>query len=342
MTGLATLPGGLGETNAVPSRPVPPSPPRIGAGGRQARHRLRNRRSRPGSSSGGAFGAGRARGRARNRRGRTSRNAVRAPAGASSLLGARGSRTPPVRRLPRARSPGGRPRAAARAGRGGNGGPVHAAAGLPRHRLRESLPPLDRAREPVERRWDDPRVGAGNGRVPNHVPQPHRSARSACGARRRRSPPARRRLRPPRRGSRAGKAGLTPRGFRAASLYGDVRSVPMELESWPMHWLAASGVDLRDREPLGATHTVAELVSAAATGVVTGRVHGEVVRLAGTGGDRLAVVADRTGQLAVWCPARTSPWGPVHRRRFELELTMDSRLELHGAAALARDIRPLD
>ena len=126
------------------------------------------------------------------------------------------------------------------------------------------------------------------------------------------------------------------------ALYGDVRSVPTELESWPMHWLAASGVDLRDREPLGATHTVAELVSAAATGVVTGRVHGEVVRLAGTGGDRLAVVADRTGQLAVWCPARTSPWGPVHRRRFELELTMDSRLELHAAAALARDIRPLD
>ena len=47
-------------------------------------------------------------------------------------------------------------------------------------------------------------------------------------------------------------------------VYGDLRAIPADLGSWPAHWLAASGIDLRDRVPLGATHTIAELVAAAA------------------------------------------------------------------------------
>ncbi len=44
-------------------------------------------------------------------------------------------------------------------------------------------------------------------------------------------------------------------------LYGEAREISGDLSSWPAHWLAASGIDLRDREPLGATHTIAEFVA---------------------------------------------------------------------------------
>jgi hypothetical protein len=161
-------------------------------------------------------------------------------------------------------------------------------------------------------------------------------------------------------------------------VYGDLRAIPSALESWPAHWLAASGVDLRSHEPLGATSTIAELVDAADAGPVTGRIHAEVVRLVGSAAGALVVVDDGTGALDVWCPAGTSPWGPVHRSRFELEVTVEGpvgampdldsphaeitryalagdlgsaqeaaiafsdQLQAHRAAAVATDIRPLD
>jgi hypothetical protein len=161
-------------------------------------------------------------------------------------------------------------------------------------------------------------------------------------------------------------------------VYGDLRAIPRELESWPTHWLAASGIDVRTREPLGATHTIAELVAAADDGQVTGRIHGEVIRLVGSGAGALVVVDDGTMALDVWCPAGTSPWGLVHRTRFEFEVAIDGPVEAlpdldspheeitrhalggdlesaqaaalalfdelnqHRAAAVATDIRPLD
>jgi hypothetical protein len=161
-------------------------------------------------------------------------------------------------------------------------------------------------------------------------------------------------------------------------LYSDLRTIPIGLESWPAHWLVASGIDLRHRVPRGATHTVAELVAAAAAGPVTGRIHAEVRRLVGIGGDTLVVVDDGTRPLDVWCPAGTSPWGPVHRSRFEFDVTLEGPaglppdldtgqaevarhasagnlpaaqsaaerfardLQEHRPAAVARDIRPLD
>ena len=161
-------------------------------------------------------------------------------------------------------------------------------------------------------------------------------------------------------------------------VYGDLRAIPSALESWPAHWLAASGIDLDSREPLGATSTIAELVDAADGGPVTGRIHAEVVRLVGSAAGALVVVDDGSGMLDVWCPAGTSPWGPVHRLRFELEVTIErpvgaipdvdsphgeitrhalagdlgsaqeaaiafsEQLQAHRAAAVATDIRPLD
>jgi hypothetical protein len=166
--------------------------------------------------------------------------------------------------------------------------------------------------------------------------------------------------------------------FGPHPVYRDLRAIPRELESWPTHWLVASGIDLRDREPLGATHTIAALVAAAGEGRVTGRIHGEVIRLTGWADETLVVVDDGTSAIDVACPAGTSHWGPVHRRRFEFEVTIDGPVEAppdldtlpaaisydaltgniegaqaaaerfvrdlqaHRPAALASDIRPLD
>jgi hypothetical protein len=165
---------------------------------------------------------------------------------------------------------------------------------------------------------------------------------------------------------------------RPDHLYGDRRAIPSELELWPAHWLAACGVDLRDREPLGATHSIADLVAAANEGIAAGRIHGEVIRLVGIGAGALVVVDDGTATLDVWCPAGTSPWGPAHRSRFEFEVTIErpvgampdldspnaeitrhalagdlesaqaaalafyEELDRHRAAAVATDVRPLD
>jgi hypothetical protein len=103
-----------------------------------------------------------------------------------------------------------------------------------------------------------------------------------------------------------------------------------------------------------------------------------VTALVGSGEGALVVVDDGTRPLDVWCPSGTSPWGPIHRRRFEFEVTIEglvgdppdldtghaviSRqalagnveaaqaaaerfardLQEHRPAAVASDIRPLD
>jgi hypothetical protein len=106
--------------------------------------------------------------------------------------------------------------------------------------------------------------------------------------------------------------------------------------SWPEHWLRSAGIDPRDREPLGTTHTIAELLTAAADRPVEGRVAGTVVRLVLVCDGELLLVDDGTATLEVRCPARTSPWGPTHGGRYELAV------RLERPPAVATGIRPLD
>jgi len=115
------------------------------------------------------------------------------------------------------------------------------------------------------------------------------------------------------------------------------RRIDRQVDAWPATWLEASGVDLRDREPRGATHTIASLKETR-PGTVPGqvRIAGVVVSLAGAGLDYYPVVDDGTGTLAVRVPAGTTPWTPVHGRRFELDVTLGD----DGAVATA--VRPLD
>ena len=132
---------------------------------------------------------------------------------------------------------------------------------------------------------------------------------------------------------------------RLRSTYGAMLRISADPSGWPAHWLASAGIEPSSRTPLGATHTVAEIVAAAATGSVTGRIRGEIVQLAGIGGDRVVVVDDGTGRLGVWCPAGTSPWGPVQRQRVELEVTLGGDAggtERGDVAGVASDLRPID
>jgi hypothetical protein len=109
-------------------------------------------------------------------------------------------------------------------------------------------------------------------------------------------------------------------------LYGDAREISGDVELWPAHWLAASGIDLRDREPRGATHTIAELVEAAEAGLVRGRITGRIIRSAGIGGDAIVLVDDGTGTLDVWCPEGLSPWS-AQSDRYEFEITIEGPVQ---------------
>jgi hypothetical protein len=158
----------------------------------------------------------------------------------------------------------------------------------------------------------------------------------------------------------------------------DARDVGRDPWGWPEHWLVSAGFDLGDREPLGVTHTIAKLVEAARDGPVRGRIAGRVTRLVVLGDDVRVVVDDGTRTLDVWCPAGTSPWGPVIGGRYEFDVRVErpvppspdledghrevqeqalagrlepaqaaaerlvGRIQRQDTAAVATDVRPLD
>ncbi|HEX5029814.1 MAG TPA: hypothetical protein VFV56_13455 [Gaiellaceae bacterium] len=150
------------------------------------------------------------------------------------------------------------------------------------------------------------------------------------------------------RGEAKQRARLADPSLRAT--YGASLRIGADPSGWPAHWLASAGIDPASRTPLGATYTVAELVATAGAGPVAGRIRGEIVQLGGGGAGYLIVIEDGTGRLDVWCPVRTSPWGPAHRQRVELEVTVrplapgdrDGEAGNIGAAAVASDLRPVE
>jgi hypothetical protein len=78
--------------------------------------------------------------------------------------------------------------------------------------------------------------------------------------------------------------------------------------SWPPVWQEASGIDPAAAEPRGSTTTIRALRDRqAGSGTIVGRIAG----LSGTAAGSRAVVDDGTGELVVWCPAVTNPFGAV-------------------------------
>lgn len=118
--------------------------------------------------------------------------------------------------------------------------------------------------------------------------------------------------------------------------HGYERSISADARGWPPHWHAANGLADVDRHVRGATATVAELLAKAARGHdATGTVQITVTQLAMTAAGCQVTVHDGSASLVVWCPAGLSPYGPINRRRFELDLLV------HANPARPPDVGPL-
>ena len=104
---------------------------------------------------------------------------------------------------------------------------------------------------------------------------------------------------------------------------GGAREIDEDVRHWPAHWLASSGLTPEASSPRGASTTVADLLRAAAVGTTaSGTIRGRVTSLAGFGADWRAAVDDGTGVLDLWCPAAVCTYGPVIRRAFEFDVTV--------------------
>jgi hypothetical protein len=129
------------------------------------------------------------------------------------------------------------------------------------------------------------------------------------------------------------------------------REIGAAHEQWPAHWLEAAGVDLADRAPLGATHTVAALLAEAQRHPAEGRIRGKVVRLGGSNDGVLALVSDGGDAVLVFCPAAATTWGPASGGSYEFDVVVPTPpppgdanvlFDGHRPAAFARAVRPLD
>ena len=92
--------------------------------------------------------------------------------------------------------------------------------------------------------------------------------------------------------------------------------------SWPRIWQEASGIDPAAAEPRGSTTTIRALRDGqAGSGTIVGRIAG----LSGTAAGSRAVIDDGTGELVVWCPAATDPFGSVvSGQHVELDVVLTS------------------
>ena len=98
--------------------------------------------------------------------------------------------------------------------------------------------------------------------------------------------------------------------------------------SWPRVWQEASGIDPALAEPRGSTTTIQALREGAGSGTIAGRIAG----LSGTAAGSRAVVDDGTGELVVWCPSATNPFGAVvSGQDVELDVVVTSGDEKHSS-----------
>lgn len=146
------------------------------------------------------------------------------------------------------------------------------------------------------------------------------------------------------------------RGARAARIHAaalhpalaGTSDITYDPSGWPDHWLRSADLDSRDRVPLGATHTIAEIKRAGIEGPAEGRIAGTVVRLAFLEGGYRVLIDDGTDTLEVWCPFDTTRWRLVQGRRFELAVRLEptgrsvGELNGHTPVAVATAVRPID
>jgi hypothetical protein len=117
--------------------------------------------------------------------------------------------------------------------------------------------------------------------------------------------------------------------------------------SWPRPWLAAVGIVEESLTLRGRTHTIAELIAAAASGPVTGTIRGRVVGGTGSGDWWSPIVSDGSAELVVRCERRLVPITPAVGQEAEFDVVIDSAQapepithEDPHVAALANRLRP--
>lgn len=89
---------------------------------------------------------------------------------------------------------------------------------------------------------------------------------------------------------------------------------------WPRPWLLSIGVTDESQQPRGATHSIAELLGAAASGPVTGTIRGLVQ--SGAGWDM--VLRDGTGEIAVHLDPRRVPLPPELDGEVEVDAVLET------------------
>jgi hypothetical protein len=93
---------------------------------------------------------------------------------------------------------------------------------------------------------------------------------------------------------------------------------------WPRPWLTAIGITDESLTLRGATHTIAELIAAAASGQVAGTIRGQVITGAGGMGWWNPVVRDGSAELVVHCDTRLVPISPAVGQEAEFDVVLES------------------
>jgi hypothetical protein len=93
---------------------------------------------------------------------------------------------------------------------------------------------------------------------------------------------------------------------------------------WPRPWLKAVGVSDESLLLRGATHTIAELIAAAAYGPATGTIRGRVITGSGGGGWWSPVVSDGSAEMVVYCDTVLVPITPKVGQEAEFDVLLES------------------
>ena len=131
-----------------------------------------------------------------------------------------------------------------------------------------------------------------------------------------------------------------PDAFRWPDPPAGTHLVSLPDPDWPQEWLRPVGVTPGTLALRGATHSVAELVAAAASGrQVRGTIRGRVVSGVGTPGWWSPLVSDGSGQITVHCETRHLPVMVVVGSEGEFDVLLEPGGTAAGAPA-ARRVEP--
>lgn len=103
-------------------------------------------------------------------------------------------------------------------------------------------------------------------------------------------------------------------------VFGALDTIGEDVGDWPQTWRDRSGLDAERTQPLGADHTIAEVLEASRAGEVLARVHATVTELAASAEGTHVTVADETARMRIWVPAAVRALGPVMHRCFEFRI----------------------